>query len=203
MLAVTGLVILAAGASTRLGEPKQLLSFEGQTLLQRAIQAALASGCAPIAVVLGAKAAELLQALAGAPVTVVQNPAWEEGMALSIRCGLRTLLHANPELSGCIFMVCDQPFAVAAVLKKLVQARQDGANGIVASAYKDTLGTPVLFDKKYFPELLALRGQEGAKKLIIQHSSDVTQIAFAAGAIDIDTAADYSALLQSGRSQPE
>lgn len=197
MFAVTGLVILAAGASSRLGEPKQQLYFQGKTLLQRAIQAAQESGCAPVAVVLGANYEKLFPELENHPVVAVQNPEWQEGMAASIRSGLHALLQIKPELSDCIFMVCDQPYADAEVLKKLIQARQDGRNGIVASAYNNTLGTPVLFNKVYFPELLALQGQEGAKKLIMKHKAAVTDIAFPAGAIDIDTAADYTALLQS------
>ena len=196
MFAVTGLVILAAGASTRLGKPKQQLLFQGKTLLQRAVQAAVEAGCAPVAVVLGARAEMLEPKLTGMPVTVVRNPDWEEGMASSIRCGLQGLLRSKPDLSEVIFMVCDQPFVDAEVLRKLVQARQDGRSGIVASAYNDTVGTPVLFDKFYFPELLALQGQEGAKKLVLKHRQVVTSMPFPAGAIDIDTAADYTALLQ-------
>lgn len=197
MPGLTGVVILAAGASTRLGEPKQQLLFQGQTLLQRAVQTALASGCAPVALVLGANYEKLLPELDDYPVAVVKNPEWQEGMSSSIRTGLRALLQQEPILSACIFMVCDQPYVDAPVLKKLVEAKQEGQSGIVASVYKDTFGTPVLFGQVYFPELLALQGQEGAKKVILKHRADVTDVAFPAGAIDIDTAADYAALLQS------
>jgi molybdenum cofactor cytidylyltransferase len=197
MLSITGVIILAAGASTRLGEPKQQLHFQGQSLLQRAVQTALASGCAPVAVVLGANAEQLIPELAGAPVKLVQNPDWQEGMASSIRVGLQELMREQSELTEVIFMVCDQPFVEPDVLKRLVQAKQDGRSGIIASAYQRTLGTPVLFDKLYFPELLALQGQEGAKKIIMKHQPQVTSLSFEAGAIDIDTQEDYSALLQS------
>jgi len=201
MFAVTGVVILAAGASTRLGEPKQQLLFQGKTLLQRAVQAAVEAGCAPVVVVLGARAEMLEPELKEMPVTVVQNPDWEEGMASSIRRGLQGLLLIKPELTDCILMVCDQPFVDAEVLRKLVQTKQDGISGIVASAYNETVGTPVLFDKFYFPELLALQGQEGAKKLVLKHRQVVTSLAFPAGAVDIDTAADYAALLQAATNQ--
>ncbi len=197
MLSVTGIVILAAGASTRLGEPKQQLAYQGKTLLQRAVQAALDSGVGPVAVVLGANAEKLLPELADIPVTVVQNPDWQEGMASSIRAGLQELIRQKPELSEVIFMVSDQPFVDAALLKRLVQAKQESRSSIVASAYQGTWGTPVLFDKVYFPELLALQGQEGAKKIILKHQPQVTSISFEAGAIDIDTQEDYKALLQS------
>ena len=135
------------------------------------------------------------------PVTVVQNPDWEEGMSSSIRRCLQELLLIKPEMTDCIFMVCDQPFVDAEVLRKLVQAKQDGRSGIVASAYNETVGTPALFDKFYFPELLALQGQEGAKKLVLKHRQVVTSLAFPAGAVDIDTAADYAALLQAATNQ--
>ncbi|WP_276497169.1 nucleotidyltransferase family protein [Pontibacter litorisediminis] len=193
-----GLVILAAGASSRLGEPKQQLQFQGQSLLQRAVQAGLEAGFAPLVVVLGANAAKFLPELREAEVTVVRNPEWQEGMSASIRCGLEELLRLHPETSGAVFMVCDQPYATAAVLKGLLQAKQGKRGDIVASAYQNTLGTPVLFDKAYFPELLALRGQEGAKKVILKHKEAVIAYPFPAGAIDIDTAADYAALLRAG-----
>jgi molybdenum cofactor cytidylyltransferase len=180
-----------------LGEPKQQLPYRGKTLLQRAVQTALASGCAPVAVVLGANAEQLMPELANMPLVLVQNPDWQEGMASSIRAGLGELMRQQPALTQVIIMVCDQPFVEADVLKQLMQSKQESQAGIVASAYKGTVGTPVLFDQVYFPELLALQGQEGAKKIILKHQPEVSTIAFEAGAIDIDTQEDYSALLRS------
>lgn len=197
---MTGIVLLAAGASVRMGEPKQQLLFQGKTLLQRATQAALESVCTPIAVVLGANAEILCTELGGEPVIVVQNEAWQEGMASSLRSGLQKLLNMEPAITSCLFMVCDQPYVTAAVLDNLVQQKKKNEKGIIASAYHNTLGTPVLFDKKYFPALLALEGQEGAKKIIRKHLKDVVAVPFPAGATDIDTAADYAKLLQEGSS---
>lgn len=193
---MTGLILLAAGASTRLGKPKQNLVLEGKTLLQRAIHTALDSVCTPVVVVLRPDSKILLPAETTAAVTIVQNQEWEEGMAASIRCGLAELITLEPRVASCIFIVCDQPFVDAALLNTLVQVKEQDKSGMVASAYKDTLGTPVLFDKLYFPELLSLRGQEGAKKIILKHRKDVATVPFPAGAIDIDTAADYADLLQ-------
>lgn len=197
---MTGLVLLAAGASSRLGEPKQELLFQGKTLLEGATAAALASVCRPIVVVLGANAGKIsFQAEAGAVVTV-HNSEWEEGMASSIRCGLTKLVSVSPEVSGCVFLVCDQPYVDATLLNNLIQTKNDSGKGIVASSYKETIGTPVLFDKVFFPELMALAGQEGAKKLVFKHSREVISVPFSLGAIDIDTQADYE-LLQ--RAEPE
>lgn len=188
---------MAAGASTRLGEPKQALAYQGETLLQRAMQAALTSACQPVVVVLGANSPKLLPQLEGLPVKVALNPAWEEGMASSIRCGLSKLLELMPEASGVVFMVCDQPYVEASLLNSLIQVKQERSKKIVASAYQETVGTPALFDKTYFPELLALQGQEGAKKVLFRHKEDVASVGFPAGAVDIDTKEDYTSLLRS------
>ncbi|ARS35835.1 nucleotidyltransferase family protein [Pontibacter actiniarum] len=190
---MTGLVLLAAGASTRLGEPKQQLPYQGQTLLQRAVRAAVESVCVPVVVVVGANAPSLLPYLSDSQVHTVQNQHWEEGMASSVRCGLEYLLRKAPTLSACVFMVCDQPYTTATVLDALVQAQQEGK--IVASAYSGVLGTPVLFHKRFFRVLLALQGQQGARKIVQQYQQEVIAIPFAKGAVDIDTAADYTALL--------
>lgn len=189
---------MAAGASTRLGEPKQLLRYQGKSLLRHAAQEALEAGFSPVVVVLGANAGKLIPEVAGIPVRVVQNPGWQEGMASSIRVGLGELLSMKPELADVTFMVCDQPYVDASLLKRLMQAKQAGRSGIIASAYQETIGTPVLFDKVYFPELLALKGQEGAKKILLRYAAAVTSLRFEAGAIDIDTQHDYRALLRAG-----
>lgn len=192
-----GLILLVAGASTRLGEPKQTLPYHGESLLQRAVQAALGSVCRPVVVVLAVNIDTTLPELAEVPaVQVVEKPAWQEGMASSIRCGLTNLLQVAPTVAGVIFMVCDQPVADAALLDKLVQEKYKTDKGIAASAYNDTLGTLVFFDKVYFPELLSLNGQEGAKKLVFRYSQDVVSVPFPLGSIDIDTPADYAALRQ-------
>lgn len=193
---MTGLVLLAAGASTRLGEPKQQLPYQGTTLLQHAIHTALDSVCKPVVVVLGAKADELLTVPDDARITKVKNHQHQEGMASSIRCGLAQMLTQAPNVTACIFMVCDQPFVSPALLKKLVRQKQESEAGIVASAYENTLGTPVLFDRRYFPELLDLQGQEGAKKVVMRYRQDVVAVPFPEGSIDIDTAEDYAALLK-------
>ncbi|RAU81858.1 nucleotidyltransferase family protein [Pontibacter arcticus] len=193
---MTGLVILAAGASTRLGKPKQNLYFEGATLLQRAVKTALISVCDPIIVVLSPDASYTLPEDKTKTVTIVRNSEWQEGMASSIRIGLLTLLEASSEITSSIFMVCDQPFVEAALLHNIVQTKTESGKGIVASKYKDTLGTPVLFDKRYFPELLALQGQEGAKRLIAKYKEDVAAVDFPLGYVDIDTSDDYNALIK-------
>lgn len=112
----------------------------------------------------------------GKTVFTVYNPEWQEGMSASIRCGLSALLASEPQLSGVVLMVCDQPFVEASLLDSLLHIKSGSGKGIVACQYQDTLGTPVLFDKAYFEELLFLRGKEGAKKLLFRHSEDVAAV---------------------------
>jgi molybdenum cofactor cytidylyltransferase len=195
-MASVGLILLAAGSSSRLGEPKQNLMYEGQPLLQRAIQTALASTCEPVLVILGSNAEAFQAGLNDLPVQTVFNSDWPEGMASSIRQGISNLQEIIPEIDGVIIMVCDQPFVTTALLNQMVEEKRLHGHGIIACTYQNTLGTPALFDKQFFPELLALQGQEGAKKLLFQHAEVVTSIDFPLGTFDIDTLQDYEALQQ-------
>ena len=189
-----GIVVLAAGASARMGEPKQQLLYKGETLLQHAVNAALATGCQPVVVVLGANTGLYIPEQTDNAVSTVFNPDWQEGLSSSIRTGLSALLASAPQAEGVIFMVCDQPYVEASLLNSLVHTKTASGKGIVACQYRDTLGTPVLFSKAYFDELLYLRGKEGAKKLLFRHSEDVADIPFTLGAVDIDTPEDYASL---------
>jgi len=189
---MTGAIILAAGSSSRLGLPKQNLVFKGKTLLQRAVETAEASICEPIIVVLGANADLIRPTLAGYQITIVQNDDWQQGMASSIQAGAKELKNTNPALDSLILMLCDQPFVDTWLLNLLIMAK--GKDGIVVSAYNDTIGPPVLFDKIYLDDLIALKGAEGAKKVIQHYPHAIVEITFPQGGIDIDTIADYEKL---------
>ncbi|TXK37009.1 nucleotidyltransferase family protein [Pontibacter qinzhouensis] len=197
---MTGLILLAAGASTRLGKPKQKLLFEGRTLIYRAAESAVASGCEPVVVVLGAYAEVIAEELLPLKVELALNSEWEAGMGASIRCGLSKLLAVAPAVEACLLMVCDQPFVDVQLLQKLLQARAATGKGIAACTYQNTLGTPAVFGKTYFTDLLGLEGQQGARRLLQQHLHDVEAVPFPEGAIDVDTAADFTALLNHTRS---
>ncbi len=189
-----GLVILAAGASTRLGRPKQLLPYRGRTLLRHAAQVALDSVCRPVVVVLGAWAEQLEPEVRGLPVHVAHNPHWEDGMGASLRAGLRALEATISGVEAAVVLLCDQPFVSARTIDALVEARHATGRPIIASEYGGALGVPCLFDRALFGELAALQGAEGAKRVIKGHEDDVVGIPFPAGAIDIDTPADYEQL---------
>jgi len=186
-----GLVLLAAGSSNRLGQPKQLLLYKERTLLEYMIQTASASLCREVLVVLGANSEEILAGIEKTQASIVHNKDWGEGMASSIRCGLAALATNFSSIDGVIFMVCDQPFVSTDLLNSLINKRLATGKSIIASAYNNTIGIPALFDKSFFPELLLLKGQEGAKKIIMQHGAAVETIPFPMGYMDIDTVEDY------------
>ena len=190
-----GLVILAAGGSTRLGTPKQLLHNEGISLLRRAAQTAVASACRPIVVVLGASMEACLAELEDLPVSPVENADWEEGMSASLRLGMEHLLvSASGPLDAAIVMLCDQPLLTTQHLEALLTAYRAARCLVVASEYGDTIGVPVLFDASLFPELLRLKGAHGAKQILARYPHDIQRISFPDGAVDVDTAADYARL---------
>lgn len=187
-------VILAGGSSSRLGNPKQLLSFNGKSLLQHAIDEAKGSGCAHIMVVLGSRAREIDNEIDDPDLIVLENSQWEEGMASSIRCAIYTLMDTGVE--GAIVMVCDQPYADSALLKRMLECRKETGKAIVAAEYDGKPGTPVLFNRSVFESLLLLRGDKGAKQMIMDNKGIAAFVEFPRGITDIDTAEDYEALGQ-------
>lgn len=190
-----GIIILAAGSSSRLGQPKQLLDFNGNKFIQNCVQEVFAFSGNSSIVVTGANRKAVVECLNKTKVSICHNPHWELGMGSSIKTGLKKLLLVNPEIECCIVSVCDQPYVTTEVFSQLYNQQQTSGKGIVASAYSGTIGVPVLFTKTYFDALFLLEDQEGAKKLLSKFNDDVTSISFENGAIDIDTLADYNKLI--------
>lgn len=189
-----GLMILAAGASTRMGTPKQLLAYRGCTLIRHMAEVAIASVCQPIAIVLGANAERIKPEISQLPIQIVENQQWEEGMSVSIRVGLEALLAVNQNLEAVAIALCDQPFVSSQTLNQLVEAYHLTGKPIIASEYSGTLGVPALFSRILFSELMTLKSTEGAKKLMNKHIHEVFSVPFPEGAIDIDTPNDYEQL---------
>ena len=192
-----GIVILAAGASTRLGRPKQLLQYRGKTLLAHAINEAVNSNADAVVVILGKDANLFKKEIDESKVRVAINSSWEEGMASSVRLGLSTLFNTKPYVDAVIFMVCDQPHISSSILNKLITTQQKTTKQIVTSNYGNSIGPPALFHKKYFEELMKLSGDAGARKIIQKNMNDVATILFPEGDIDIDTEEDYEKLKNS------
>lgn len=186
----SGVVILAAGSSSRLGRPKQLVEFRGKTLLRHAAETALSLQCGPVVVVLGAGSPDVSGTLQGLDLLIVENPGWREGMASSIREGLTGLINCFPETDGALITLCDLPLITAGAFRQLIQS----PSLIAAAAYKDTLGVPAWFDRTLFPELLALRGAQGAKAILNRYKAWVSAVAIPEAGVDIDTLSDIAAL---------
>jgi len=196
-----GLIILAAGASTRMGTPKQLLLYQERSFVRHIAEVAIASVCQPIAVVLGANAKRIKPEITHLPVHVVENQQWAEGMSSSLRVGLKALLTVTQNLEAVAIALCDQPFVSSPMLDQIVEAYHFTGKAIIASEYAGTLGVPALFSHTLFSELLALKNTEGAKQIIKKHIQEVFSVPFPEGAIDIDTPKDYEqfqTLMKSG-----
>jgi molybdenum cofactor cytidylyltransferase len=195
-----GAVILAAGASSRMGTLKQLLEYGGQTLVRRVALAAQDAGCNPVAVVTGAYAEKLEKELHGLNLREVSNPEWESGMGSSIRAGIQAVLKTNDQVTAIVLMLCDQPFVTSDVLTRLITAHRKTGREIVASSYAGTIGVPALFGKAFFTDLVQLESGAGAKQVIQRHLTQVRLLPFARGEIDLDTPADFARLLSLSKS---
>lgn len=189
------IVVLAAGMSSRLGNPKQLLIYHGKSLLKHTVDAALQTPMRPVVVVVGANSDAVKKEIKKMEIVIEENKEWQEGMASSLRCGLEAVQKRSDDVDGIIFMVCDQPYVTQSLLDSLLLAQHETGLPIVASSYEDKLGTPALFHKSFFAELMKLKGDTGARKLIKQHKELVATVAFPKGIIDIDTRTDYEVLL--------
>jgi molybdenum cofactor cytidylyltransferase len=189
-----GAVILAAGASTRMGVPKQLLQFGGETMLRRAASVALKAGCRPVVVVTGANAASSRKALRGLDVREAENQQWESGISSSVRVGIEALVTESPRTVAVVLMLCDQPFVTREIIARLVAAHRETGRSIVASRYGGSYGVPALFDKAHFAELTTLEGDAGAKQVIQKHLQKVHVLPFPEGEIDVDTPDDLARL---------
>lgn len=195
-----GLVLLAAGASQRLGGyPKQLLHFKGKTLLRRAAENATSSVCCSICVVLGANAAMLSAEIAELPVEIAVNENWKNGMGSSLQVGLKKLLEVEPEISAVTLTLCDQPFVTSSIINQLVGTIVQSKKPIVACEYGETIGVPAIFARSLFKELLNLSAETGAKKIVTNHITSVAKISFPEAAFDIDTWQDYELLMGDGK----
>ena len=188
----SAVVILAAGASRRLGTPKQLLPYRGATLLAHAARTALDADLGQVFVVLGAEAARCRQALGDLDVRIVEHPEWSRGMGSSIAAGVRA---ASAETSEAILlMTCDQPGVTAAHLRALDAARRRPASDGAGSGYGGIVGTPAIFGRHLVPALLALPPHAGARTLLADPRYRVVEVQCPACGLDIDTAEEAAGL---------
>lgn len=187
-------IILAAGASQRLGQPKQLVEFEGETLLNRTIGLARVAGAFPVVVVLGAHFAEIRATLPLEEIVLAPNDEWQTGMASSIRAGLQALADRDAQADAVLLLTCDQPRLTAAHLGAMLAASSQDAERISASRYKGARGTPAIFPRALFAALSNLEGDKGARSLLMDPSCDLAEFDFPGGEVDIDTPADLACM---------
>lgn len=180
-------VVLAAGASTRFGSPKQLVRLEGRPLLHLTLTRAAEAAGQAVTVVLGAHAAQLAPLLRHTTASVVVNRAWSEGLASSIRLGVA---HVPASADGVLLMLADQAAVTGQDLKRLCGLWRRQPHLIAAARYDGIVGVPAIFPRSEFSRLSALRGDRGARELLRRSADRLVTIALANAAIDIDTPED-------------
>lgn len=181
-------LILAAGSSSRLGQPKQLLEFEGQTLIERITHTALAISD-NVSMVLGANIDLIKPVLEpfAERIEIIENELWREGMGTSIRIGVEKIA---PKSDAILILLSDQPLISQVLLQNMMQIFATSNFPIVACDYGTQIGVPMLFDKSIFPELLRLYGDVGAKSFLKHYPEKIAKINFKQGLLDIDTPED-------------
>lgn len=186
----TDAILLAAGKSERMGQPKQLLDISGVPMIMHAIQTI--NACKKIrnlVVVIGHQAIRIQNLISRQRIIIVENTEWGQGMGSSLRVGLRKALEAVPAADDLLITVCDQPLMSSQILENLIENHQSGF--ITASKYGEATGTPAIFDRKFLPELLTVPDQSGARRLFEKYPDRLQTIPFPGGAFDLDTWEDY------------
>jgi len=188
-------IVLAAGASRRLGQPKQLLTCGGETMIDRAIRLAGESGASPVIAVLGAHYELVRETALMRGATLIVNSAWEQGISTSIQAGLASLDESAPQTAGVLILGCDQPQLTAGHLRALLEVfLTQAAPSIVTSKYKDVRGVPAVFPREVFDHLRALQGDKGARSLLMHPPCPLIELPLPGGEIDIDLPTDIAHL---------
>jgi molybdenum cofactor cytidylyltransferase len=190
-----GVVILAAGGSSRLGQPKQLIKFQNKSLIQNIIDQSQAFTFASYVLVMGAHAAKIQKSIEPGNFNVIINENWAEGIASSIRKGVKYSLEIDPELEHILFLLSDQPFVTSELIHELVKTHRQQEKEITGCKYQDTVGVPAIFTKRLFQELSMLRGDRGARVLIKKYPDTLAVVPFDLGSIDVDIPEDYNKLI--------
>jgi molybdenum cofactor cytidylyltransferase len=187
-------IVLAAGRSSRLGIPKQLIEFRGEPLVRRVGKTVADAGASVVVVVVGAEIARVSQALAGFSFTrMVVNEHWQNGLASSLAAGIREVQCLDTRADGVLITTSDQPLVSVEALAEMLNAFDEGSR-LVAAAYSGTIGVPAVVAFEHFEELLALDGDAGAGRWLRTKGDAVRRIAMPEAAVDIDTADDVAML---------
>jgi molybdenum cofactor cytidylyltransferase len=187
-------IVLAAGTSTRLGQPKQLLQLSGRPLLERTLDVARASQLTSRILVLGGYANEVLASVNTATFTVVHNPEFRSGQASSLRAGIEAL---PDDIDGVVVMLGDQPLVMPWLLDDLAVHWDPSAAAAVRPRYAEGPGNPILLGRTLFPELLQIDGDTGAREVLGRHRDRIQERDWTNQRVprDVDSMEDYAALL--------
>ena len=192
-------IVLAAGDSSRMQQPKQVLPWGDSTLLGHAIDVAMKSKANEVYVVLGANVRTIQEQIDLSHIKYIINKDWKKGLGSSIACAVRYLAESDKQYDGLLFMLCDQPLIDTNYLNSMISTFGDGVKNIVATAYKQRNGVPVLYHKKYKRILSTLDGDSGAKEIIAKNSEDVIALSPEGKEVDVDTYAAYQHLIQQSK----
>jgi molybdenum cofactor cytidylyltransferase len=187
-------ILLAAGESKRMGQPKQLMPFGRSTILEQTLDNLLNSRVNEVIVVLGHRAGEMREVIVDRPVKVAVNPAYHEGMGTSVVAGLNLV---DDGARGIMLALADQPFVDSKTIDRLIQEFLNHDKGIAIPVYRGRRGHPIIFSTGYKGELSKLKGDIGGRQIIKEHPDDILEVAVDAEGINIDinTPSDYNSLL--------
>ncbi len=196
-MATDAVVVLAAGGSSRLGRPKQLIAWRGGTLLAHAARTALATELGPVIVMLGAHLEECRRALLDVPVEIVPHPQWTDGIGRTIAAAVAHVALIHPGADAILVTTCDQPHVTVDDLVAIANARRDAGRRMAAAAYAGTIGVPAVFAHSMFEELRKLQGDRGAGALLRHWRAEVVKVRCEGAAYDVDTEKDARSLADS------
>ena len=185
---------MAAGSSSRMGAPKQLLKWKNATLIEDVITKALQLNTTKTIVVLGANEDRIIPKIKSYPIEIIHNLEWEKGLGNSIALGVHHIKN-NYQVDGVLVILADQPLINSSYLKGMIDVLGTKKHQIIATKYPNgKLGVPALFDKSYLQELSSIDGDKGAKAMLEKHSDSVIIVQLDTNVFDVDTEEDYKKL---------
>lgn len=194
------ILLMAAGGSSRMGQPKQLLPWGKQTLIEHQIQTLLKAS-QPVNVVIGSNSDMVIPLIENYPVNIFTNPDWESGMGNSISYGIRQIMQKFPKSNGVLITLLDQPLITTSYIENMLNSYSRSSQLILASqSASGWTGVPVLFDEFYFKDLSELNNEEGAKKIINRYPENVILLDGGEMLEDMDTPEMYLQLLKKSKS---
>ena len=194
MKPTTAMVILAAGASSRMQAIKQLLPWKNTTLLGNAIAQGLQSNVEEVYVVLGANATQIKQSILNYSVKIIENPNWEKGIGSSIACAITYFKNNNLYYEAVLISLADQPLINADYYNSLIQLFLTNTKPIIASQINNKAGVPAIFSAIYFDELSKLNEDVGAKEILKSSKKDVLTLNASVNLVDVDTLQTYEVI---------